>query len=306
MLTACPARAADAAKDNSLKWVPDDAAFYATMLRGREQIEAIAKSRAWAKLKSLPFVQMIREKIKEQLEDEDSKLAPLVQWYKAPENRELIALLGDMFGQEVFIYGNEDWAAFTKLAQEIVAAMRFGPALMRLRGQGGDASQGELQARILLQVLSENLAPLKVPDTVIGFKLSKPERAQTQLKRLEALVNKLAQRDPNLKKLFGRQKIGDATFLTVQVDGSMLPWDKIPIKDIEEKEGQFDDVVKKLKQAKLALALGIRDGYLLLSLGETTAPVTRLGQGKPLAGRKELKPLAAFADKRLTSISYVS
>jgi hypothetical protein len=300
-------RAADTAKPaSSLQWVPDDAAFFGAMLRGREQIQAVARSRAWAKLKSLPFVQGLRQKIEEQLNDEEGKLAPLVKWYQAPENRELVALLGDMFSTEVFLYGGDSWVGFTKLAQEMIGAVRFGPVLLQLKGEGRGMNQNELRARILLQVLSENLDSIKVPDVVIGFKLTKTERAEAQLKRLEGLLEKAARKNPRFKKLIGHEKVGDSTFLTLTADGSMVPWDRIPFKDLEEKEGQYDPLIKKLKTLKLTVALGIRDDYLLLSLGESLAPVKRLGQGQALAARNELKPLAKFADKRLTSINYVS
>src|SRR5262249_46646785 len=53
--------------------------------------------------------------------------------------------------------------------------------------------------------------------------------------------------------------------------------------------------------------LGVRDGYLLLAVGPSTAALTRLGgKGERLADRPELKPLRKFADKRLTSVGYVS
>jgi len=44
--------------DTSLKLIPADAAFYSSMLRSREQFEAIAASNAWAKIKAMPVVQM--------------------------------------------------------------------------------------------------------------------------------------------------------------------------------------------------------------------------------------------------------
>jgi hypothetical protein len=50
----------------------------------------------------------------------------------------------------------------------------------------------------------------------------------------------------------------------------------------------------------------VRGQYLLLAIGETTAPIAKLGKGKRLIDAKELKPLAKFADQRLTYISYAS
>ena len=44
--------------NNSLDWVPADAVFYSASLRMKEQIDIVAKSNAWQKIKNLPSVQM--------------------------------------------------------------------------------------------------------------------------------------------------------------------------------------------------------------------------------------------------------
>src|SRR5215813_4367603 len=43
---------------NSLDWVPADSVFYSASLRLHEQLDIVAKSKAWDKLKNLPVVQM--------------------------------------------------------------------------------------------------------------------------------------------------------------------------------------------------------------------------------------------------------
>jgi hypothetical protein len=101
--------------------------------------------------------------------------------------------------------------------------------------------------------------------------------------------------------------VGDASFLTLTLDGSMVPWDELPLQAIEDKPGQFKPAIQKLKKAKVTIGLGIKDGYLLLSLGATLDPVKNFGTtGDKLASRPELKPLARFADKPLNGISYTS
>src|SRR5438046_1552790 len=78
-LSAAPARADDAGQDagklcDSLKLVPADASVYGAMLRNKEQIDAIAHSKAWAKLTALPLVKMARQKIEEDLGKEGGPL----------------------------------------------------------------------------------------------------------------------------------------------------------------------------------------------------------------------------------------
>ena len=42
---------------NALDWVPADAAMFSSSLRLKEQVEIVANSKAWAKLKEIPVVQ---------------------------------------------------------------------------------------------------------------------------------------------------------------------------------------------------------------------------------------------------------
>ncbi len=87
----------------------------------------------------------------------------------------------------------------------------------------------------------------------------------------------------------------------------MVPWDQVPINNLAEAAGEFDGVVKKLKELKLTLALGVRDNFLLFSIGASTDVLAKLGgEGGRLTERPELKPLVRAADKRLTGISYTS
>ena len=55
-----PARAADPFEklDTAARFVPADAAFFQSMMRNREQFEALTQSNTWEKLKAMPFVQM--------------------------------------------------------------------------------------------------------------------------------------------------------------------------------------------------------------------------------------------------------
>ncbi len=89
----------------------------------------------------------------------------------------------------------------------------------------------------------------------------------------------------------------------------MVPWDELPLdklKEMELKEGDAEKVIDQLKKAKLVIALGTRENYLLVSIGSSLKCLEKLGQDKRLIDRPELKPLAKFADRRLMGISYAS
>jgi hypothetical protein len=291
--------------NTSLKWIPADAAFYSSMLRNREQVELAAKSKAWAKLKTMPSVQWLLSAADAQLNQPGGQLAPLRQMLDMPENRQLLDLLADMMSDEVFVYGDKDYVSCTALLMRVASTMRYGSIEAELRKKDGQQNQDEIQARLLLNVLSENLDDIKVPVTVVGFKLSDGKRAEAQVARLEKLLQGLAASKPELKDRLARKKIGGDEFLTLALDGKLAPWDKIPWKRYEEKPGQYDKVIEKLRNLQLTICLGVHRGYLLLVCGPTAESLASMQHGPRLVDRPELKKLAPFAEKRLSQIAYV-
>lgn len=302
-----PARAADPKRaEASLKLIPADAAFYFASLRNREQVEIIVKSNAWKQLTALPFVQQAWKKVQDEYTQPGGQLEKLREFYEAPDNAQLVALLADMFSHDVFIYGGPASADFADLFLRLASAMRFAPLQMQLADPDGKLDDQQRQALVLLRSLSNNLQILRAPDVVIGFKLSDTKQAEAQLKRLEGLLHALVLFVPDLKDRFKRTKVGGTEFLTLTLDGKLVPWEQVPIQQFEQQKGEFEPLLKKLKELKLTITVGVRDGYLLLSFDETTEALARLGKGKKLTERPELKPLNRFADRRLTSIGYLS
>ena len=302
-----PARAADENNlGSSLMLVPDNVAFYGSMLRNREQLDTLLKSKALAKLKAIPAIQQAWGMAQAQLaKPSDPQAAAALQMLNAPENQELLQLLGDMVSNEVFCYGGDSLVGLTDLIGQVIGAARYGPALAALSGEGGDPSKA--QARMALNALSQNLELIKMPEFVLGFKLSKSAPAEAQLKRLEELLKGLAQQaPPPLRDGFKRESVGGGSFLTLTLDGSLVPWDQIPIGNFEEKAGEFAKLMEKLKKLKLTICLGVKNDCLLLAIGGSTDLVAKFGAGNALGGRPELKVLAKHAGQRVTGVSYTS
>ncbi len=291
--------------DCSLKWIPADAAFYSTMLRNGEQWAALTKSKAWARLTALPGLKELWKKAEAELNKPGTPLPGLRKLYEQPENQRLVELLGDLVYHEVFFYGGETLPAFVQLLAEIQGASRFGPALAQLTGQAAGVQRQQLQLASVLEVLAENPERIKVPDLIIGFKTTKVPEAQAQLKRLEELTKELLARTP-LKGRLQREKLHGGEFLTLTLDGSLVPWDEVPFRDFEERPGQYDALKKKLKELKLTIRIGIRESYVLLCVGESDGGLAKLGRSPRLADRPELQRLAKFADKKVSGLSYVS
>ena len=148
-----------------------------------------------------------------------------------------------------------------------------------------------------------------MPNFVLGFKLKNTDLAKEQLIKLETMGNILLESNEQTKGHFKKTKVGNHDYLVLELDGEMVPWDQVPmdkLKELELNEGDFQKIIDQLKETKLVIALGVRDNYLLCSIGSSLECLEKLGQGKRLIDRPELKPLAKFVDKRLTSIGYLS
>jgi hypothetical protein len=302
-----PARAEVKKIDSSLGLVPADAAYYSATLRNREQFDAVAKSKAWAKITQLPAYQMALTLLKQQYADPNGKLSPLRDLMEQEENRDLLQLLADAYSDEIFSYGAANWVGFVDLWTQLNRAQQFGPFMQMLKDPTDQKAISMAQVRGMLRVLARNPDKMKAPDFVLGFKIKDDKKAESQIARLETLLNAFVAQEPMLQGRLQRVKIGGGNFLSFHLDGAMVPWDQIPWKDVEEAAGEFDGVVKNLKEMKLTISLGVRDHFLMLSIGSSTDGLKQLGgEGQRLTARPELKPLVRAADKRLTGVSYTS
>src|SRR5258708_23342487 len=124
--------------------------------------------------------------------------------------------------------------------------------------------------------------------------------------RLENLITKNIESVRPLKGRCERRKVGSGEYLVLNLDGKMVPWDQIPLKQIEKTPGEFDKLVEKLKRLTLSISIGVRGDYLLVSIGPSTDHVANLGNGKLLVSRPEFQPLSKYAGERLTSIHFAS
>ena len=261
-----------------------------------------------ARITKLPYYQMGMRLLKQQYE-EGENFAAFRQWVGQEENRDLVELLGDAVSTEIFCYGAGNWVDFVDLWQQVSRGMQLAPYTQLLKDPKSKDPKAMQYAsgRAVLRVLARNPNKIKIPDFIIGFKIKDARKAEAQIKRLETVLKDLAAVQPMLQDRVKRVKVGESSFLSLSFDGSMIPWDEIDWKDVEEAAGEFDGVRKNLKKLKLTINLGVRGDYLLLSIGSTTEGIKQLGgEGPRLTSLAELKPLVRAAGKRLTGISYSS
>jgi hypothetical protein len=309
-MAARPAVAGDLAKlDTSLKLIPADAAFYTSMLRNREQIEAIKKSKAWAKVVDMPVVQWALSMYNAQAQTPGSAPAQFEAALANPEGQKVVALLADMASDEIFVYGDKKFVDLVHLFQVVNAAQSFGPAMAHLNGQAEGRKPEQIQGGAVLEALAKNTKLIDLPNLVIGFKLKNTDLAKEQLIKLEAIANSILESNGPTKGHFKKTKIGDHEGLVLSLDGKMVPWGELPMekfKEMEANEGDAQKVIDRLKEMKLVISLSVRGDYLVVSLGSSLAAVESLGKGDRLIDRAEFKPLATYVDKPLVSVGYLS
>jgi hypothetical protein len=307
-LLAGPARAQNAANQApSLRWVPANAAGYSALLRNREQIDAVLHSKAWARLNGLPLVQMARQMLETQWANPNGPLATVRNWYEQPDNADLIRFVGELLSDEVFVYSGKNAADFALLLGEVQAANQLAPLAALAQGGLPALNDPGMRVRALLQALSDNAKLITVPELVVGFRLSRTTPAQAA-KRLVGLEKAMLQAVPDVRKYLKKSKIDGAEVRSLVLEGSLIPWDQIPIQQFEERQGQFDKLLNRLKGMKLTLAFSVRGNYLLFSVGEGTEGLQDVAEGSPnrLSDRPEMAALSKAAGRRLTSITYSS
>ena len=302
-------RAADAKlPSTALDKVPADAEAYGSTLRLGETIASIARSKAWEMIWDDSSVQELWKKAKKQYDDADDDWAPIKKFLKDPDNKDLPALALDALSQEIFVYAGSGWGDLFSLFQELGGGIRYGPALQKLLDGGNDDNADRIRVRIALQTLAEKPDRVRIPDLVVGFKVSEPVKVAAQLKRLDPLLAD-ALKDTPFKGRSERIKVGGDEFLVLKLDGSMIPWDDLlpKLAMYEDKPNEFAPLIDHLKKMKFNVAVGVRQGYLLLAFGDSIQRLEKFGgPGPKLASLPEFKPLQKFADKPITSIGYTS
>ncbi len=295
----------DSPSGTSLTKVPADAEAYGALLRMGETIDIIAKSRAWHMIWTHPDVQELWKKARMSWDGLDDDWAPLKKFLADPANKELPAILGDAFSQEAFVYLGAGWGDLLGLGQEMIGVGRFGPGLQKLLG-GKEDDKNRARIRLMLQSLVDERLRLRIPELVIGFKVSEPAKIAAQLKRLDPLLADALKETP-LKGRSERVKVGDDEFLVLKLDGALIPWDEIPLDMFEDKAGEFKPLLDQLKKMKLSVSLGVRHGYLLFALSDSPQQLAKFGgPGPKLIDRPEFKPLAKYPNRPLTSVGYTS
>jgi len=168
------------------------------------------------------------------------------------------------------------------------------------------------QAEAMLDVLADNLDLIVVPDLVWGFKTTKQEAGNFQIKRLEVLAKMLVEMNPDLGGALARRKLPGGEVLTFTLDGGLLPWDDIAA-DLADNLGDsadLDRVLDRVRGLDIVVALGVVGDWVVLSVGDSVDHLEKLsaagGKGESLVETEPFAPLREAAGEKLTTIWYLS
>lgn len=279
----------------SLQLVPEDAAAYGAIFHNKDVFDNVVGSKAYAKVAEIDAVKMMLDQGKTQWEGITGD----------PAMKGVVAAGLDALSEEIFFYTDSSYIEFMKIYQEAnaqgtVANLRAGAAL----GPGDPDPTAQLKA--MLDVLANHTEKLQVPDMVIGMRVKDPDSAKGLVSLVKLQIEgQLAEMPPQLAKSFKEETIGDAKLITFKLDGGMVPWEEVPLDELGE-PGKYDALIEKLKSMTLAISMGVKGNYLLISMGESNKHIAELGKGQGLAARGEFAKLAELNGKKLRSLSYVS
>jgi hypothetical protein len=288
----------------SLRMVPADAAYYSSSLRLKEQLDSFLQSNAYSQLLQIQFVQLVKGQIEFHWQQPTLPQVKAIREYvDSPEGQDAIAVLKEMFADEVFLYGGSDVTEWLQLFMEINSIQRTA----RLEAKASGDEPEEVMSKRFLEIFQERADDYSVPTMVWGFRIKDADRAEQQLDTVHGhLRNLLDDQRPELSAHLQRDQIAGHEFLTLRLDGSMIPWDQLREEADDISPEDFDKWREVISKKTLAIALGVIDDYVLLSIGESTDNLENFGQGPFLADHAAIKRLEKHAGERVVSITYLS
>lgn len=289
---------------HSLRAVPADAAFYSASLRLKEQLDIFLASNAYARLMEIPVIQWAKTQATVQWQQSPQETVAKVREYvQSPPGQAALAMLKEMFSEEMFLYAGGDVAESLKLLMELNGIRRT--ARLEALARGDEPEQ--VMTERVLEVLSDHADQFKVPSLVFGWRIHDATRAGRLLNEVHSVIRDLLDdQRPELAAHLQRDQIAGHEFLTLRLDGSMIPWDQLRDQADEIDPEQFEKWRQLFSNKTVAVALGVTDEYVLLSIGDSTDHLETIGQGPSLAGQPAIARLNKHADQRVVSIAYVS
>ena len=297
------------AADLGIGLIPDDAAFLASTLRGREQYDRIVASNAFASLKELKSVAKALDELAKQQTQPGNPMAIAMMMMQMPDNQEALALLKDMVATDTFVFGTSSWVTVSKLFKKLQSAQQAANIATITKGTDLEIDAESTLNQLLAETLAANTDQIVIPDLVWGFRTTQVDAAQKQLERIETFVTGMAQAQPMLADAVVREKIGNGDFITVTIkpDPTLLKMAMSNVVKFTDMEEELEKIMNRINELQIVVALGVVKEHVVLSIGGGTEHLQAMGStGGSLLDTKPFKVVRDATEKPLTSIWYRS
>lgn len=309
------------AKTTSLGIVPQDASYYVSYLRNREQFELLTNSRIFQRVMQSPDVRMLLDlmsapaapgafgaaevgPLDEAIPASQPKPIAIPGWDLVPPVTRNVII--DALSHEVFFYAGNTAPGmvdfYVELEQELWQFPRTGAANGNsIEVPAQNADEYRRQYGRLVEKHADNL---RMPTLLAGFKLTDADAARTQLDLIESLARMAGQtlQPPMDQQEIRRANFGGGDFVIVHLDPERLT----SLVSDQFAESLTPETVKVLSQRNVYVAIGVLGEYIVASLSESTKHLDEWGTVASLAAHPQLQPLRESSDKKLTMVSYTN
>lgn len=279
----------------AVSWIPEDVSYFSSVLRLKEIWTSFSKTNAYRRLMALPIVALARMQIMSHPAYQEF----LLEREKNPQLRQALEVLEEAFSTEVFLYAGKRFPEFL----ETLSSLYGSAVILSALSDSGTGPSTEM----VLHVLLENADGLHVPPVVLGFRLA--SRADAAMELLDSVH---AQSAPSLSIPIDKQQIAGGTFYNLHLDARMLVEGGGPLAGLYKKlesQGIPREMTRRLRafieSRKAVVSIGLRNDYLLLSIGSDTSHLEKLGQRRSLAKAPALEPIRQHLQPGLFSFTYV-
>lgn len=280
-------------------WIPEDASYFRSFFRIREQWDALVQSRAWRMFLRLPAVQMALA----QVVRHPAYQAFLKQRQTDPLLGDALDVARDAISREIFVYAGAEWIPLVEAVQDLYWDAMLADIRAAAGAGPGPRTSGSATATLIAKAL-EHEKELRFPPVVVGFRLSDPAAAE------RVLAEAVKRFGPSFPSGLEEEKIGEGRYHTLRIDGRWIPPEirKRVTRGLRE-EGVPAELVARfnafLDSQTIALSAGLRGDYLLISVGSGTSHLNAFGQGRPLAASEALAPVRRHLKPGILSLLYV-
>ncbi|MFM7097880.1 MAG: hypothetical protein ACKO16_10765 [Gemmataceae bacterium] len=282
----------------AIDWLPKNTTGLGIMLKNKEQLDLVLKSKAFKKLSELGATKMLVEKFNEGFNGN-------LEGANKEQLMEVLKVAGELFSHEVVIASGPNAPKSLSALFSAMSAGQTAPFTLMMQGNFDKDAISKAQGESIIQALVESSGDLKVPEVLLAFKLKDKKTGEGLIKRLEDKVPMVEAAEPKLKGAIKKEKVDGAEFLTIKLKGSMFPVEQIDqIAGVEE--GQLKKFKADLSKLTFAAAIGIKNDYLIASMGPDLSYISSLGKGDSIASIKEFAPIAKYAGKNIIGLQYLN